>query len=77
MNQEKNVYLGPSGKTIYVDGKELIRKGEMTRAISQASKKCQNSGARKLTQRIRNHFVGCSEKDVVNVKANSKSLKVK
>ena len=30
LNQEKDVYT--SVKTIYVDGKELMRKGEMSRA---------------------------------------------
>ena len=38
LNQEMDMYPGPSGKKIYVEEKKLTMKGEMTRAISRASK---------------------------------------
>ena len=70
----KDLTVGPSGKTIYVDG--LVRREEIERTIQNAEKVTKNSGIRKLTERIKNRFVGCSEKNVVVSKSNSKCLKV-
>ena len=71
----KEITVGPSGKTIYVDGKQLIRKEELNREISHAAKESKNGGTRKLKQRIKTRFLGCSERNLIKAKADSKSLR--
>ena len=68
--------VGPSGKTIYINGKQLVRKEEIERTIKLSEKESKNSGIRKLTGRIQNRYIGCSEKNVATSKSNSKSLQV-
>ena len=76
ISQGKDLSVGSSGKTIYIDGKQLLRTEEKERAIKGAEKESKNSGSRKLTGRIKSRFVGCSEKNVVASKSNSRSVKV-
>ena len=40
----KDLTVGPSGKTIYVDGKQLARRKEIERTIQNAEKVTKNSG---------------------------------
>lgn len=76
ISQNKDVRVGPSGRTIYVDGRQLIRKEELNRTIKALEKESKNSGARKLTQRIKDQFVGCSEKVVASSKLTSTAIMV-
>ena len=72
----KELHVGPSGKSIYIDGRLLIRNEEMGKAIKSISKESKNPGIRKLTDRIQSRFVGCSRKKVITEKLQDKSLKV-
>ena len=76
LSQGKDIYIGPSGKTIYINGKQLIQKEELNQAISHARKETKDAGIRKLTQRMKTRFVGCSERKIVSAKADNKCLKV-
>ena len=76
LDQGKDVRVGPSGRTIYVEGLQLIRKNEIDQAIKGLEKETKNSGVRKLTDRIKQRFVGCTEKNVASAKDRSKSIKV-
>ena len=73
---EKELRVGPSGKSIYVDGKLLVRNEEVAKAINSISKESKNPGIRKLTERIQSRFAGCSRKKVIAKKLEDKSLKV-
>ena len=64
--------MGPSCKTVYIDGKKLMRKEEIERAIKMAEKKSKGSGARKVTGPI----IGCSEANVVSSKSSRTNSKV-
>ena len=76
LREGKDISIGASGKTIYVDGKQVMRKDDIGRAVSRAIKESKNAGNRKLTQRIKARFAGCSHRNVKIVKSCSKSLKV-
>ena len=64
IKQGKDISVGPSCKTVYIDGKKLTRKEEIERAIKMAEKESKGSGARKVTGRIKARFIGCSEANV-------------
>ena len=68
--------IGASGRTIYLDGKQLLRIEEKERAIKQTIKESKNSGSRKLAGRLKTRFAGCSEGQIITSKSNSKSLQV-
>ena len=72
----RELHVGSSGKSIYIDGKLLIRIEEMAKAINSVSKESKNPGIRKLTDRIQSRFAGCSRKKVIAEKLQDKSLKV-
>ena len=76
VKQGKEVSVGPSCNTIYIDGKKLMRRGEVERSIKMAEKESKCSGARKVTGRIKARFIGCSEKNVIASKSSRVNFKV-
>ena len=48
----KTITIGASGKTLYIDGKQLFRKSELTTAIKRVIKDTKDSGSRKLRDRL-------------------------
>ena len=77
IKDERHISVGPSGKTIYIDGKKLLKKDEIDLAIKKAEKDTKCSGARKLAERIKARFMGCSENIVVDSKSRRVNLKVR
>ena len=49
----KTITIGPSGKTLYIDGKQLFRKSELTTAIKKVIRDTKDSGSRKLRDRLK------------------------
>ena len=72
----REFHVGSSGKSIYIDGRLLIRNEEMGKAINSISKESKNPGIRKLTDRIQSRFAGCSRKKVIAEKLQDKSLSI-
>ena len=72
-----DVRVGSSGKTIYVDDKQLLRESETERIIKRAENESKSSGSRKLAGRVNARYVGCTESSIIKSKANSKSLQVR
>ena len=76
INQGKDISVSPSCKTVYIDGKKLMRKEEIERAIKMAEKESKGSGACKVTGRIKARFIGCSEANAVSSKSSRTNSKV-
>ena len=72
----KDIHVGPSGKSIYINGRLLLRNEEMGKAIKSVSKQSKGAGVRKVTDRIQSRFAGCSRKKVIAKKLQDKSLEV-
>ena len=60
----QNIFLGSSEKTIYVDGKKILRNKERDNMINHIEKAAKDPGVRKLTDRIKTRFIGCLEKQL-------------
>ena len=63
--------VGPSGKNIYIDGKKVMRKSEIKQIVKKMEKNTKGSGSRKLAQRIKSRYIGCTERHVTTITANS------
>ena len=69
IRQGHDLTIGASGRTIYLDGKQLLRIEEKERAIKQTIKESKNSGSRKLAGRLKTRFAGCSEGQIITSKS--------
>ena len=66
------ITVGASGKTIYVNNKQLLREGEKESVIKRAEKDSKSSGSRKMAGRVNAKYVGLTEKHIIQSKAKSK-----
>ena len=71
------VTVGPSGRTIYVNNKQVLRTGEVDKIIYKADKESKSSGSRKLAGRVNVKYLGLTEKNIIQLKVKSKSLQVR
>ena len=72
----KNIFLGSSEKAIYVDGKKILRKKERDNLINHIEKAAKDPGVQKLTDRIKTHFISCSERHVKTSRSDRNYIKV-
>ena len=77
LKQGRSLTVGPSLKTIYIDGKKLIRKEELRKLVEVEMKRVKNSGNRKLTGRIKERVISCSHEEVKMIKKESRNLKLR
>jgi len=75
-NEGREIVIGASGKSIYVDGKRVMRQGERENVIKQNEKKGKDPGVRKLAHRIKSKYIGCSERHVKTSRLDRNYLKV-
>ena len=61
----KELRVAPSGTVIYVDGRRLLRKGEVEDAVKKIDKATKFSGSRKAVSGLKESVAGCSERTII------------
>lgn len=75
-NDGREIVVGASGASIYIDGKRIMRRKERDNLIKEHEKKGKDPGARKLTYRIKSKYIGCSERHIKTSRLDRNYMKV-
>lgn len=76
IKEGKELSVGNSGKHIYIDGKRLLRKNELAKAVEKVIKEGKNPGCRTVAGRLKENIAGCSHNDVKKIKLTKMYSKV-
>ena len=74
--KEHELKVGVSGRTVYIDGKRLLRSNEIETEIRRADKDTKSSGSRKVKSRLDSSVIGVAESQIIESRSKRVDLKV-